>query len=224
MPARITAGTPASAKTSRRRGPLNPGRRFDNRWQRRITIRPSQAEAANPVTPGFDSARPPGPISPDHAPSSSISSSGRVAVDPDRQRRDHGHQPQPARPSGPEHHPERPQRQHRQHRGPGGDITACKAPGQRATCAATARIKPQPCPITQSAGPASPKGASSAAITAIGITTSPIAGTDRRFATSPYSASRLKVAAPIGAVARPATAEENTSEATGSSQRGSLRP
>lgn len=64
-----------------------------------------------------------------------------------------------------------------------------------------------PSPITQSAAEESPNGARSAARTPAGITSIPIAGTARMFASSPNCDMMLKWKAEIGAVASPATSE-----------------
>ena len=67
----------------------------------------------------------------------------------------------------------------------GGLGTSVTAPWVEATRSATSRIQSMPSPITHSAGAARPTGHRSAATTAAGITTLPITGTLRRFATSP---------------------------------------
>ena len=69
-----------------------------------------------------------------------------------------------------------------------------------------------------------PSGINSTATTPAGMVTRPIRGTDMRFAASPYCASMLKCAAPTGAVAKPATADEVTTPKAPFTTRGQPCP
>lgn len=68
-----------------------------------------------------------------------------------------------------------------------------------------------PAPSPTARAPASPGGASKAAITPAGITTAPITGTTSSSAIRPYCAERLKWEAAMGEVAVPAISDESTS-------------
>ena len=208
--------------------PVQPGRAAEAACVAVSPSSTSQVEATKAPPAGFDTARPAGVIRPTASPSGAIRISGRFAVshnpNPPTTRAADSAEPIISTPLGPE------RRQHRisptapkpsiGRTGPGAIGIAVTAPSSPATKPATASIQTVPRPMTHSATPSSPRGASSSAITPDGITSVPITGTASMFASKPYCDMRLKCAAPIGAVARPATSDETSSIATGRSQRG----
>ena len=101
--------------------------------------------------------------------------------------------------------------------------TPMVAPSHPATQWAIVNIHAIPHFITHKPSPPSPSGHRARATRAAGATTIPITGTDSRFATNPYCAIWLKCAAPKGAVAAPATADEMTTAKAPRSGAGSLR-
>ena len=96
-------------------------------------------------------------------------------------------------------------------RGPAGTALPPQPGEARFPTEAPPRPSMAPRPIAHARAPASPGGASKAAINPAGITTAPITGTTSSSAIRPYCAERLKWEAAMGEVAVPAISDESTS-------------
>ncbi len=183
MPFSTAPLTPPSANSRPCGGPENPGRSAACFGTARSPSPCSQVAAAKPAPVGEDSARPSSLISPTSEPSDETSPTDRGLTA--QRPKASAIATAPQRRTGPCHSTSQAAPNVNSAIAAGiGVTTADIAPCSPAIWCATQRIHAAARPITQSAGPASPIGAKSAAIAPAPITTD-IAGTVARLAKSP---------------------------------------